>query len=135
MRPLVLITLGLLSNAFFPAYSSPIFNCDVEHIRQLGSTGELVVSDWEDRQTMSGLSFTFNPRTGAYKTRSGVDWTFDVFETGNDKNSLKATRVKKGPASVVLHSLSILTWDQLQFMLSSHNEVRSGRCKLEIGSD
>ena len=114
------------------ASAQPIYNCSVEYVRQLNETGKLEKSDWAELIQDSNFSFSFNPYTGLYRSNAGIEWQFEVVADGDSKNSLKAVRIFRGSASIVLQTLIIMTWSNDEFLFSDHDETYSGTCALEI---
>jgi hypothetical protein len=126
------IILLLFQIAAVPSFAQQLYSCDVSFVRQIDSNGELAITGWAETVLNANLSFTFDSGTGQYAESGGTKWGFDVIQKGNKDNSLKAVRIFRGPASTVVDTLMVMTWDKQQFLYVSGGEVRSGKCTITL---
>lgn len=125
-------TLVVLAATPPSALAGPIYHCNVTYAEQLNKDGELAITAWARQHLDADMSFTFSPSSGVYKATGNIEWQFDILQEGTSSNSLKAVRIYKGPVSTVLQTLSILTWDNMQYLFTDHDEIHSGSCTLAI---
>ena len=105
------------------------FVCTTLDVGQVVEDGSISDTGFTKLVEDSRPTFTFDSRTGTYVSGS-IRWEFDVLQTGNAENSLKAIRVVKGPASVVVQYLSIETFQTNNFLFVWNTEVWSGTCEI-----